>query len=197
VSPEELYEQATGKRYAPAVDWSQADPEYLFQAATTGRPVEDIRDAALERARQGDQARTSGQFAQGAVSRFFERQLGGFKPGGESTHEMLGREVVPLARGRLEGGYREARRRFDAAQASDQDLALIARYEAIQRTEQGESTWRPAPAAGRSASRPGGWGWPAPRGSRPRRRRYSPGPGWRVRRRPPRANWPRGRRLPL
>jgi DNA-binding CsgD family transcriptional regulator len=142
VSPEELYEQATGKRYAPAVDWSQADPEYLFQAATTGRPVEDIRDAALERARQGDQARTSGQFAQGAVSRFFERQLGGFKPGGESTHEMLGREVVPLARGRLEGGYREARRRFDAAQASDQDLALIARYEAIQRTEQGESTGR-------------------------------------------------------
>lgn len=124
----------------PIKDPGEANPAYLAESMRTGQPLELIREAALNNARQADAQRTSGQFAQGAVSRTAERLLGGFRPGGESTHEMLGREVVPLAKGRLEGRYNEARQRYDKAQASDEDLALIARYENIQKAEQNEGT---------------------------------------------------------
>ncbi len=111
----ELYEQATGRRLAPPVDYKEASPHYLAQSAVTGKSVEEIRDEALERARKAD-------------------------PGGESTLEFIGREALPLAKGKIEERYREARKRHDKAQANDDDLGLIARYEAVRGVEEKEST---------------------------------------------------------
>lgn len=138
----EEYELLTGHKPAPPVDLDQAHPRYVLQVALTGKPIADVQADALEAARRADQARTHGAFAGDAVSRFAERAMGGFRPGGESASEFLGREVVPLAKGRFEERYREAKGRYDKAQASDEDLGLIVRYEAIKKTEEEEGTGR-------------------------------------------------------
>lgn len=103
-----------GGRARP-IDGSEASPAYAAQVLRTGRTFSQVADDALARAREGN-------------------------AGPETTGEFVGREMLPLAKGKIEERYREARSRFEKAQASDNDLGLIARYEAVQKTEQDEGT---------------------------------------------------------